>query len=80
MSIFNETKGGYDMEKITLSVPDISCSHCERAIKGAVEPLPGVSKVIVDIGAKKVQVEYDSSAVTLENVKNAIIDQGYTIA
>jgi copper chaperone CopZ len=36
--------------------------------------------VIVDIGAKKVQVEYDSSAVTLENVKNAIIDQGYTIA
>ncbi len=67
------------METVTLSVPDISCMHCERAIKGAVEPLAGVSNVTVDIKAKQVKVVYDPSAVTLERVKTAIADQGYTI-
>jgi copper chaperone CopZ len=30
------------MTNKTLSVPDISCAHCERAIKSALQPLAGV--------------------------------------
>ena len=64
----------------TLSVPDISCEHCERAIKGALEPIRGVQTVSVDIPAKKVQVQYDEGAVTIARIKQAVEDEEYPVA
>ena len=63
-----------------LSVPDISCEHCERAIKGALEPLPGVQLVNVDIPAKKVRVQFDESKVDVERIKAAVEDEEYPVA
>jgi len=63
-----------------LSVPDISCAHCERAIKGALEPLAGVRVVRVDIPAKRVTVEYDESKVGIEKIKQAVEDEEYPVA
>ena len=64
----------------TLSVPDISCEHCERAIKGALEPLAGVQSVSVDIPAKKVTVQYDESKVAIDAIKQAVEDEEYPVA
>jgi copper chaperone len=64
----------------TLSVPDISCEHCERAIKGALEPLAGVQSVNVDIPAKKVRVAYDESRVDIAQIKAAVEDEEYPVA
>jgi copper chaperone len=64
----------------TLSVPDISCEHCERAIKGALEPITGVSLVRVDIPAKRVTVEYDESKVGIDKIKQAVEDEEYPVA
>jgi copper chaperone len=64
----------------TLSVPDISCEHCERAIKGALEPLAGVQSVRVDIPAKKVTVQYDEGAVGIDRIKQAVEDEEYPVA
>jgi copper chaperone len=63
-----------------LSVPDISCEHCERAIKGALEPISGVQLVSVDIPAKTVKVEYDEKAVTIARIKQAVEDEEYPVA
>ena len=63
-----------------LSVPDISCEHCERAIKGALEPLPGVRLVNVDIPAKKVRVEFDEREVDVEKIKAAVEEEEYPVA
>jgi copper chaperone CopZ len=64
----------------TLSVPDISCEHCERAIKGALEPLAGVQAVRVDIPAKRVTVQYDESKVGIGDIKQAVEDEEYPVA
>jgi copper chaperone len=64
----------------TLSVPDISCEHCERAIKGALEPITGVSLVQVDIPAKQVTVQYDESKVGIDAIKQAVEDEEYPVA
>ena len=45
------------MANVILNVPDISCEHCERAIKGALEPITGVQSVNVDIPARTVKVQ-----------------------
>ncbi len=63
-----------------LSVPDISCEHCERAIKGALEPIRGVQSVAVDIPARTVKVSYDEGAVTIARIKQAVEDEEYPVA
>jgi copper chaperone CopZ len=63
-----------------LSVPDISCAHCERAIKGALEPLAGVQAVAVDIRGKTVRVRYDEAAVSIERITRAVEEEDYPVA
>lgn len=67
------------MEKVTLNVNGMSCSHCENAVKKAVGALDGVSEVIVDLQGKTVEVAYDASKVTIDNIKSEIDDQGYDV-
>ncbi len=67
------------MEKTVLNVEGMSCSHCENAVKKAVGALEGVSAVAVDLKGKTVTVEYDSSKVSLDRIKNEIEEQGYDV-
>lgn len=68
------------MQTIILSVPDISCEHCERAITGALTPVEGVENVAVDIPAKQVRVEYDESKVDVDQMKNVLQEEDYPVA
>lgn len=67
------------METVTLTAPDISCEHCQRAIEGAVGALPGVSSVAVQIAPKQVTVVYDPRTVTLERIKEVMEEEGYPV-
>ncbi|MFD2854530.1 heavy-metal-associated domain-containing protein [Seohaeicola zhoushanensis] len=45
----------------TFHVPDMTCGHCEKAVKGALaEALPG-APVEVDLAAHLVRVEGDAA-------------------
>jgi len=67
------------MATTVLSVPTISCEHCERTITEVLTPLPGVSTVNVDIPAKKVTVDYDPSSATVEQLKEALAEEEYPV-
>jgi copper chaperone len=67
------------MENVTLKVSGMSCGHCVKAVEGSVGKLNGVEKVSVDLDNGQVQVQYDSSAVSLEQIKETIDDQGYDV-
>lgn len=67
------------MENVIIKVEGMSCSHCENAVKKAVGSLEGVDKVSVSLEAKSVTVDYDSKAVSLDSIKQAIEDQGYDV-
>lgn len=67
-------------QKMTLSVPDISCEHCVKTINGALGGLPGVKAVSTDIPTRTVQLEYDSDQLTMETIEERLDDAGYTIA
>jgi len=41
---------------ITMSVPGMSCGHCESAVKSEVGKVPGVASVAVDLDSKDVVV------------------------
>ncbi len=65
--------------KEILNVEGMSCQHCVNAVKSSAGALPGVSKVEVDLPAKKVEVTYDGDKVNLEKITAAIEDAGYEV-
>lgn len=68
------------MATTILSVPDISCEHCERTIKGALDPVEGVKTVAVDIPARQVRVDYDEQAIDIDRMKAILADEDYPVA
>ena len=66
-------------ETITVTAPDISCEHCQRAIEGAVGALPGVSAVQVEIPTKAVRVAYDPTQVSRRQIEAAMDEEGYPV-
>jgi len=66
------------MEKI-LNVEGMSCAHCKSSVEGALKNLDGVSTAEANVDDGKVNVTYDDSKVSLEDVKEAIEDQGYDV-
>ncbi len=64
----------------TYSVPDVSCEHCKRAIEGALGQMEGVSRVLVDIGKKSVDVDFDESVSSESEVLARLDEEGYPVA
>ena len=63
-----------------LNVPSVSCAHCKTAIEGAVGALTGVHRVVVDVEAKSVAVDFEAADVTLESIEAAVQEEGYEVA
>ena len=68
------------MAQTTLSVPDISCEHCERTITETLSGVDGVQRVTVNIPAKAVTVDYDDATVGVERFKELLKDEDYPVA
>lgn len=67
-------------QETVLSVPDISCEHCVKTINGALGAVPGVESVNTDIPTRSVQLRYDPSQVSMEQIEATLDDAGYTVA
>ncbi|MFD1039671.1 copper chaperone CopZ [Virgibacillus byunsanensis] len=63
----------------TLDVRGMTCGHCEKSVKDALEGLEGVNGVEVNLGTGKVDVTYDDAHVTVSDMREAIEDQGYDV-
>ena len=68
------------MANVVLQVPDISCGHCARTITEALEHKPGVNTVRVDIPTKAVYLAYDERVLSLDEVSEALDEEGYEVA
>ncbi len=64
----------------TLKVTGMSCGHCKAAVEKAVGAVPGVKTVEADVAGARVQVSYQDQGATLDLVKTAITETGYTVA
>lgn len=67
------------MEKVTLSIPNISCGHCVMTIKRELGELEGVKKVEGDPATKGITVELDAPA-TLDKVKTTLKEINFPAA
>jgi copper chaperone len=68
------------MTNKTLKVTDMSCGHCKAAVEGELNKLFGVESASADVEEGIVEVSYDETKVTTEDLKGAIEEVGYTVA
>ncbi|QIB69674.1 copper chaperone CopZ [Aminipila butyrica] len=68
------------MEKTVIKVEGMSCEHCVKAVTTAVNGLPGIGSVAVDLKAGTVTVEHNPEQSPLDKIKAEIEDQGYDVA
>jgi copper chaperone len=64
----------------TFNVLDMSCGHCKAAVEGKLNKLHGVERANADVGRGTVEVTYDESWMSTEQLKDAIEEAGYTVA
>ncbi|MBP1156959.1 MULTISPECIES: cation transporter [unclassified Paenibacillus] len=65
------------MTNVTLKVEGMSCGHCVNSVEGAIKELGAQGKV--DLTNRIVSVEFDETQLTLERIKEAIEEQGYSV-
>lgn len=63
-----------------ISTYGMHCSGCEETIETEIKKLNGIKSVKADHINKKVTVKYDDKKVTLDQIKQAIIDAGYKLS
>lgn len=62
-----------------LHVEGMTCSHCKMAVEKALKTLDGVKDASVDLEAKTVSVDYDSTVIDESDLKRNIADAGYEV-
>ena len=61
----------------TLHLSGMTCPHCVRAVRSALESVPGVTVEDVDIGTARVQ--YDDETVQRDALRRAVEREGYPL-
>src|SRR5579864_8502030 len=69
-----------NIQEVVVSVPDVSCGQCVKAVNGALGALPGVETVSTDIPTKSVHLRYDAGQLSMEQIETTLDDAGYTVA
>jgi len=65
------------MTEVKLQVNGMSCQHCVNSVEKALKEVG--AKGNVDLKGSSVTVEFDESKISLDNVKEAIEEQGYDV-
>jgi copper chaperone CopZ len=63
------------MSTVALTIGGMSCQHCVRAVREALEAVPGVTVSRVEIGSA--EVSFDPTQSSSEAIAAAVSDAGY---
>lgn len=66
-------------KEIELSVVGMSCAGCESNLRFALSSLAGVERAKADYRAKRVEIVFDPTLTSEEELRRAIEEIGYTV-
>jgi copper chaperone len=62
--------------KAIIKIEGMTCEYYKIRVRTAIMALEGVSSVSVDLAGGRADVTYDSSKISLDTIKKAILDAG----
>lgn len=66
------------MENKVFSIDGMTCAFCAQTVEKAAQKLPGVKTANVNLATEKMNIQFDSSALTEADIQKAVADAGYT--
>jgi copper chaperone CopZ len=79
--LFIQSVASSQIQSVTLQASGLTCSMCSRAIYKSLQKVPSVAKVKEDLAHSSYSVQFkDPAIVSLENLKKAVIDAGFSVA
>jgi copper chaperone len=60
--------------KTELNIEGMTCEHCQKAVKGALERVPGVQRAAVDLNGHSASIE---GAADVQLMLRAVEEEGY---
>jgi copper ion binding protein len=64
--------------KTILNISGMTCNHCVKHVTEALKKLKGIKSVSVSLENNSASIEHKDN-LSLEDMKNAVIDAGYEI-
>lgn len=64
------------MNQLELTIEGMTCEHCVRAVRNRLASTSGVKVDDVQVGSAR--IAYDPEQTTLDEIEDAIADEGYT--
>ncbi len=65
-------------QEATLTIPALHCGSCAKTVTRVLEALPSVEVTQTNAEAKRVDVKFDESAISLEQVREALDEVGFS--
>ncbi|MFQ5968517.1 MAG: heavy-metal-associated domain-containing protein [Acidimicrobiia bacterium] len=65
-------------QEATLRIPALHCGGCAKTVTRSLEALPGVEVTETDPESKQVQLEFDDSTISLEEIREALDQVGFS--
>lgn len=66
-------------EHVTLLAPDISCGHCVTTVQEALGQQEGVKLAMANAETKFVDVDFDPSVTSVEEISTTLAEAGYPV-
>ena len=75
---------GYEVEEIpadsiTLQVGGMHCAGCSSAVERALSKRDGIVRASVNLSIEKAYIDYNSSLISVDEIKQAVEDAGYEV-
>jgi copper chaperone CopZ len=64
------------MSRVTITVNNMSCSHCTGMVQKTLENIAGISDVVVDLSGKKASFSITEDS-QVDQAVTAVTDAGY---
>jgi Cu+-exporting ATPase len=63
-------------KRITLPIEGMTCASCVTHVEKALQGVPGVSEVSVNLGTEKASMEFGSGNAPADQIRRAVADAG----
>jgi len=77
---YSATPAGQKTKIITAKITDMTCISCAQTIEKVLSSTPGIHEANVNFAASKVTISYNPSVISIDDIKTAIDDSGYTMS
>ncbi len=65
-------------KEATLTIPAMHCGNCAKSVTRVLEDLPGVRVTHTEPEAKLVEIGFDESAISLDQIREALYVVGFS--